>query len=239
MTHVHIIPILRDNYCYLIEGHDKECLIVDPGQTGPVEETIARLGLKPVLILNTHHHADHVAGNGYLADFYDIQVAGPKSEGRLIPHLDIELVDGQTIAQSSITLRVITTPGHTMGHIVFHDAENQNLFSGDTLFSMGCGRLMEGTPSDMFASLQKLKTLPAQTNIYCGHEYTQSNGDFAAHILPSNDAIATRMTDVKKLRLNNLPTLPVTLETEFQTNPFLMAKTIETFAAYRAQKDSF
>ena len=239
MTKIHIVPVLRDNYCHIVEGDNKECLIVDPGQTGAVEETIARLGLKPALILNTHHHADHVAGNNYLADLYGVQVAGPKAESHLIPHMDIELIDGQTISRSGITLRVIATPGHTAGHIVFHDADNHNLFCGDTLFSMGCGRLMEGTPADMYTSLQKLKSLPAQTNIYCGHEYTAANGAFALHIYPGNTAIAARMAEVKKLRANLMPTLPVTLETELQTNPFLLADNLETFTAYRAQKDSF
>ncbi len=239
MTQIHIVPILRDNYCYIIEGDNKECIIVDPGQTGPVEAAILLHGLVPTLILNTHHHADHVAGNQHLRDLYSIPVAGPKAEAHLIPKLNKLLSDGDVIEQSAITLQVIATPGHTLGHVVFHDAAGNNLFAGDTIFSMGCGRLMEGTADDMWASLQKLKSLPPQTNIYCGHEYTESNGAFALHAYPGNQFIPARMTEVKKLRLNDLPTLPVTLEMELNTNPFLLAQTPDVFAALRKEKDSF
>ncbi len=236
---VHIIPVLKDNYCYLLEGADKQCIIIDPGQVKPVELYIQQNGLKPVLILNTHHHADHVAGNVELKSLYDISVSGPKAEENQIRGLTKSVTEGDVIEQSGLSLRVIETPGHTKGHIVFYCEDANALFSGDTVFSLGCGRLLECSPEEMFSSLQKLKTLPPQTDIYCGHEYTVSNGDFALTVDPDNQDLKTRMSEAKKLRTNNLPTLPVTLETELKTNPFLRASDASSFAALRSQKDNF
>lgn len=236
---IHIVPILRDNYCYLLEGEDKACIIVDPGQVTPVESYIAHHGLNPVLILNTHHHADHIAGNAGLKEKYAVPVAGPKAEQTKIPHMDEGLVEGDTIERSGIALSILETPGHTKGHIVFHWKDRNALFCGDTLFSMGCGRLLEGTAGDMFESLQKIKSLPPETDIYCGHEYTKANGDFALSLEPDNMNVQTRMQEVFKLRTNNRPTVPVTLATELKTNPFLRAPDISTFAAIRKQKDDF
>lgn len=235
---IHIVPILRDNYCYLLEGEDKTCIILDPGQITPVESHIAQHGLKPVLILNTHHHADHIAGNAELKTKYAIPVAGPRAEQTKIPHMDKGLAEGDMIEQSGIVLSVMETPGHTKGHIVFHWKDRDALFCGDTLFSMGCGRLFEGTAEDMFESLQKIKSLPPETGIYCGHEYTASNGSFAQNVESDNTDIQARMKEVLKLRTNNLPTIPVTLETELKTNPFLRAPDVSTFAALRKQKDN-
>jgi len=239
IPHIHIIPTLRDNYAYLIEGSDKECLIVDPGEVMPVDAYIQQHGLKPVLILNTHHHADHVAGNAELKAKYQIPVVGPKAELKLIPHITKGVDESDTIEQSGITLSVIETPGHTNGHIVFYCKEAYALFSGDTLFSMGCGRLLEGTADHLYASLQKLKTLPPQTQIYCGHEYTKSNGEFAINVEPGNVDIPVRLREVAKLRINNQPTIPVTLETELKTNPFLRADSAKNFAELRLRKDTF
>jgi hydroxyacylglutathione hydrolase len=236
---IHIVPILRDNYCYLLEGVDKNCIILDPGQVTPVESYISQHGLKPVLILNTHHHADHIAGNAELKAKYKIPVTGPKAEQSKIPHMDKGVSEGDTISESGIALRVIETPGHTKGQIVFYWADKNALFSGDTLFSMGCGRLVEGSPQEMFASLQKIKSLPPETEIYCGHEYTQANGQFALSLEPENADILNRLKDVSRLRINNLPTVPVTLETELKTNPFLRSCDENDFAAIRKQKDDF
>lgn len=236
---IHIVPILRDNYCYLLEGESKDCIIVDPGQITPVESYIAHHGLNPVLILNTHHHADHIAGNAALKEKYAVPVAGPRAERTKIPHMDKALSEGDRIEQSGIVLDVIETPGHTKGHIVFHWKDRNALFCGDTLFSMGCGRLLEGSAKDMFESLQKIKSLPPETDIYCGHEYTEANGDFALSLEPGNTDVQTRMKDVFKLRTNNCPTVPVTLATELKTNPFLRAPDVSAFAAIRKQKDDF
>lgn len=239
MPTVHIIPILRDNYCYVVEGIDKRCIIIDPGQVAPVTLFIADNKLVPELILNTHHHADHVAGNADLENLYRIPVIVPLTELKMIPHAHKGVREGDIIEQSGIMLHVIETPGHTLGHVVFFEPNIKALFSADTLFSMGCGRLMEGTADQMFASLQKIKTLPVDTQIYAGHEYTQSNGDFAASIEPDNADIAARRTEVSKLRLNNLPTLPVRLEAELKTNPFLRVEDAKKFAELRLRKDNF
>lgn len=236
---IHIIPILRDNYCYLIEGADKQCAIIDPGEVKSVQLYIEQHGLKPIAILNTHHHADHIAGNADLKKHYQIPVIGPKAEAKHIPNMDRGLDEGDRFSEAGIDLSVIATPGHTNGHIVFYWEKESALFAGDTLFSMGCGRLLEGTAQDMYNSLQKLKALPAETQIYCGHEYTQSNGAFALSVDPDNVDLKVRLEEVRKLRLNNRPTLPVSLATEMKTNPFLRAASLNDFAGLRARKDNF
>jgi hydroxyacylglutathione hydrolase len=236
---IHIIPILRDNYCYLIEGSDKECIIVDPGEVKSVEQYIHHHGLKPVLILNTHHHADHVAGNNQLKKIFCIDVCGPKAEDKMIPAMDIGVSEGDVIIISGINLSVIETPGHTKGHVIFHWQERDALLCGDTLFSMGCGRLIESGPADMFASLQKIKALKPETMIYCGHEYTEANGAFALSEEPDNEAVQKRLSEAKKMRQNNQPTIPVSLGSELETNLFLRAKSLNEFAGLRARKDQF
>ena len=236
---VHTVPILRDNYCFVVEGDDKYCLIVDPGQVTPVESFIEANKLKPFLILNTHHHADHVAGNVELAARYKIKIAAPKAEMAHIPGASEGLVDGDTVGGHGISFRVLETPGHTMGHICFYEPQAGILLAGDTLFSMGCGRLMEGSAEHLYNALQKLKHLPPATQIYCGHEYTESNGVFALACEPDNADIKARIAQVAKLRLNDQPSIPVNLETELNTNPFLRAETLPEFAELRAKKDRF
>lgn len=237
--HVHIVPILKDNYAYVIEGAGRQCIIVDPGQVTPVQSFIMQTELTPAAILNTHHHADHAAGNGELSRLYKIPVIGPEKEQSKIPSLTDTVKDGDKIDYAGLLFNIIETPGHTNGHIAFYDADNGNLFCGDTLFSMGCGRLIEGTPEQMFESLRRLSALPAGTSIYCGHEYTESNGRFAMDAEPGNESIRKRMDEIKKLRQNNLPTLPVTMGTELATNPFLRAGDVNEFAGLRARKDDF
>ncbi len=239
-THrVHVVPILRDNYCYIIEGDDRRCVVIDPGQVAPVQLFLRQNNLTPALILNTHHHADHVAGNAELGSAYDIPVIGPAGEQKLIPHISRGVIHGDTIEEANIRFEVIETPGHTNGHIVFYAPCLNALFTGDTVFSMGCGRLMEGTAEQMFSSLQKLKRLPPQSNIYGGHEYTESNGCFALSVEPNNADLHTRMAEVAKRRANNLATYPVLLETELKTNPFLRVDSEKKFAELRLRKDSF
>lgn len=236
---VHIIPVLRDNYCYIVEGDDKRCVIIDPGQVGPVDVFVREKGLTPVLILNTHHHADHVAGNAELKVQYGIPVLAPAAELSLIPRADKGLKEGDVVEECGLRFEVIETPGHTNGHIVFYEPKLKALFSADTLFSMGCGRLMEGSAEDLYTSLQKIKNLPHDTAVYFGHEYTAENGRFARDVEPDNEDIKTRITEVSKLRGNNIPTTPVSLETELKTNPFLRADTAKKFAELRLRKDSF
>lgn len=239
MSNIHVIPILRDNYCYIIELENAQAIIVDPGQTAPVEAFIGQRQLRPVAILNTHHHADHVAGNLALKTRYNCPVWGPKREAAHIPCIDHLIDDGASFNFDGLLLETIPTPGHTKGHISYYAPALNALFCGDTLFSMGCGRLLEGTAEELFNSLVTLSALPEATQVYCGHEYTQSNGEFALTVYPDDQAILERMAEVRKLRSNNMPTVPVTLETELATNPFLKVKSAEDFAHLRRLKDQF
>ena len=239
MIDVTIVPLLQDNYAYLLKDAQGQCLILDPGQITPVEAVVKQHGLRPLLILNTHHHADHVAGNADLKALYNIEVYGPLKEAKMIPGLNKGLGEGDTIAFDDTVIDIIETPGHTNGHICFYVARDNLLFAGDTLFSLGCGRLFEGTAEDMYRSLQKLKALPDETLLYCGHEYTEANGRFALAVDPDNATLKTHMDDIRKKRANNLPSLPSTLALEKKDNPFLRAGSAEEFAALRLAKDNF
>ncbi len=236
---IHIVPILRDNYCFLLEGADRQCLIIDPGQVTPVESHLKLHGLTPVAILNTHHHADHIAGNAELKQKFSIPVIGPKAEQGKIPAIDKGVAEGDWFEEAGIRLSVIETPGHTKGHIAFYWKDKGALFCGDTLFSMGCGRLLEGTAEEMYSSLRKIKTLPPETDIYCGHEYTKANGAFAMSVEPDNPDIQNRLKEATRLQTNGRPAIPVSLALEMKTNPFLRAENAAAFAELRRQKDNF
>ncbi len=236
---IHTIPILRDNLCFVIEGDDKACMIVDPGQVVPVEAFVQAQGLNPVLILNTHHHADHIAGDADFKNRYHCPVIGPVAEGGKIPAMTKGVKEGDVISEAGIELHVIETPGHTNGHISFYCPAADALFCGDTLFSMGCGRLIEGTAETLYESIKKIKSLPPQTLIYCGHEYTEANAKFALAMDPNNPDIPLRMREVSAYLSNNHPSIPVTLETEMKTNPFLRAINLRVFADLRLLKDNF
>ena len=236
---IHIVPILRDNYCFLLEGAERQCLIIDPGQVTPVESHLKLHGLTPVAILNTHHHADHIAGNAELKQKFSIPVIGPKAEQGKIPAMDKGVAEGDWFEEAGIRLSVIETPGHTKGHIAFYWKDKGALFCGDTLFSMGCGRLLEGTAEEMYSSLRKIKTLPPETDIYCGHEYTKANGAFAMSVEPDNPDIQNRLKEATRLQTNGRPTIPVSLALEMKTNPFLRAENAAAFAELRRQKDNF
>ena len=236
---IHIVPILRDNYCFLLEGAHRQCLIIDPGQVTPVESHLKLHGLTPVAILNTHHHADHIAGNAELKQKFSIPVIGPKAEQGKIPAMDKGVAEGDWFEEAGIRLSVIETPGHTKGHIAFYWKDKGALFCGDTLFSMGCGRLLEGTAEEMYSSLRKIKTLPPETDIYCGHEYTKANGAFAMSVEPDNPDIQNRLKEAIRLQTNGRPAIPVSLALEMKTNPFLRAENAAAFAELRRQKDNF
>lgn len=236
---IELIPVLQDNYIHLITAEDGTVAAVDPAVGGPVKEILDRRGQTLSYILNTHHHADHIGGNAFLKKYYDCKVMAPKADAHRIPDIDMALQDGDMITIGTSQARVIETPGHTTGHICFWFEDDKALFCGDTLFSMGCGRLFEGTATQMWDSLSKLAALPDETMIYCAHEYTQSNGRFALSIEPENDDIKRRMAEVTKLREQGVPTLPVLLATEKKTNIFLRAGSASRFADIRALKDSF
>ena len=235
---IEILPILKDNYTYILKGDNGEIGIVDPGEAQPVLEYLDANSLKPSIIFNTHHHGDHIAGNDEITKRYGCKLAAPAIEPR-IENADIRLMEGSDFSFGGEKVRIIETPGHTSGHICLYFPKSRALFSGDTLFSMGCGRLFEGTPSIMWASLQKLMKLPDDTNIYCGHEYTISYGKFCAHIEPENADIKKRMIEVEALRAQNKPSLPSILGTEKKTNVFLRVGSAEKFGELRTLKDSF
>lgn len=237
MMSVSLIPVHKDNYSYLLEAEDGSVGIVDPGEAAPVIAALEARGLKPDVILITHHHWDHIDGIAGLLDWHPCPVAGPASETARIAPLDILLDEKCAFAFGGEAVRVLETPGHTRGSICLHFPESRLLFSGDTLFSLGCGRLFEGTPAQMWDSLQKIIALPDDTRIYCGHEYTLANAEFCLSIEPDNPALHTRIEEAKALRAQGLSTLPVSLGIEKDTNVFLRAGSLARFAELRALKD--
>lgn len=232
---VEIVPCLSDNYAYLIKS-GPNCAIVDPSEATPVKAALERLGWRPGFILNTHHHHDHVGGNLALKEVYGAQVVGPGKDKARIPGLDIGVDERSGWRFAGQPVRILEVPGHTKGAITF--VVEDNAFTGDTLFAMGCGRLFEGDPPMMWASLSKLMTLPDATRIYCGHEYTESNGRFALTIEPHNDALVKRMAEVKATRAQKRPTIPSTMGLEKQTNPFLRAASPQVRETLGMEKDS-
>jgi hydroxyacylglutathione hydrolase len=248
------IPVLTDNYIYLV--HDSisgETLAVDPALAQPVLDVLDKKAWRLTYILNTHHHWDHVGGNLELKQKTACKIIAAQSDWDRIPGIEIGVSEDDVILLGQHTARVISTPGHTKGHIVYHFAEERALFCGDTLFVMGCGRLFEGTPEQMWNSLQKLKALPPSTRIYCTHEYTQANGRFALNIEPDNSLLQQKMLEVQQLRAENKPTVPSTIEQEKATNPFFRADStsvqkalglegqspVRVFTELRKRKDSF
>lgn len=221
MLTITIIPMLNDNYSYLI--HDtvaQETAVVDPALAQPVLDVLASNNWRLDFIFNTHHHGDHVGGNLELKQKTGCKIIAAESDKHRIPGCDIVVNDNDVISLGAHKARIIATPGHTDGHIVYHFADDGLLFCGDTLFVMGCGRLFEGTAEQLWQSLQKLKNLPPETRFYCAHEYTQANGRFALSVEPENPALRDRMAVVNQLRAKGQPTVPSTIAEELATNPF-------------------
>lgn len=237
---IELIPILSDNYVFLLTdlGNDTVA-VVDPGEAAPVISALEERGLRLTHILNTHHHWDHTNGNKALKQKYNCKIIGPAADAHRIHGLDTLLKEGDTYMLGNHTANIIETPGHTTGHIVFWFENDAVAFVGDTLFAMGCGRLFEGTPEQMWNSLRKLKALPDNTTLYCAHEYTQNNAEFCLTIEPGNTALKTRYEDVKKKREAGQPTIPTTMALEKATNSFLRANDSENFAEIRRHKDNF
>ncbi|WP_374764170.1 hydroxyacylglutathione hydrolase [Yunchengibacter salinarum] len=248
------IPVLRDNYVYLIhDAASGETAVVDPAVAEPVEEALNARGWALTQIINTHHHWDHTGANETLKGRYGARVTGPAGERDRIPGIDVAVAGGDHIHVGDREALVIDVPGHTSGHIAYHFASEKALFCGDTLFAMGCGRLFEGTPDQMWRSLTRLMDLPDDTRAYCAHEYTLANGTFALSVEPDNDALRRRMEAVKALREAGKPTIPTTIGEEKDTNPFLRpmspeiqqevgltgAALTKVFAEVRHRKDTF
>lgn len=233
------LPVLTDNYIYLL--HDTtsgKTAAVDPALTQPVLDELARQGWQLDFIFNTHHHGDHIGGNRELKQQTGCKIVGAKADSRRIPGIDLGLADGDYFELGEASFKILETPGHTVGHIVFYSAEENALFCGDTLFVMGCGRLFEGTAEQMWHSLQKLRDLPAETKVYCAHEYTLANGRFALTVEPDNTALKTRMIEVQRLRSENKPTVPSTIALERATNPFFRADELSVKASLNMENAS-
>ncbi|HEX8937797.1 MAG TPA: hydroxyacylglutathione hydrolase [Sphingomicrobium sp.] len=232
------VPAFTDNYLWLV--HDEasgETAVVDPGDASPVLAEAERRGWIITQVWNTHWHADHTGGNLMIKERTGARISGPAGEN--IPGRDVALKEGDEIRIGGHRARIILVPGHTLGHIALIFGGERLAFVGDTLFAMGCGRLFEGTPEQMYRSLQRLTELPGDMRLYCAHEYTLSNARFAAHAQPENAAIAARLNATERLREAGKITLPTTVAEERETNVFVRATDVEEFARLRREKDSF
>ena len=234
------VPVLNDNYSWIVfDPKTHEAGVVDPGEAAPVLAAAKERGWHLAQIWLTHWHPDHVGGVAEIKRSMGSQVTGPKAEAAKIEGLDHLVDEGDVIRLAGHTASVMRVPGHTQGHVAFHFKDDGVLFTGDTLFAMGCGRLFEGTPADMFANMQRYKAMPDETRVYCGHEYTQSNGRYALVAEPGNTAIVDRMRQVDALRSRGEATVPTTIGEEKATNPFLRATSAEQLGTRRAEKDVF
>ena len=232
------LPAFEDNYLYLLRDGD-QALAIDPGDPHVILDYLERENLSLKMILNTHHHPDHVGGNRLLKEKTGCTIWGPEKEREAIPELDHGVKEGDILTLGSLTLKVLETPGHTKGHVSYRDEGHQHLFCGDTLFSMGCGRVFEGDPEALFDSLQKIKALPPHTKIYCAHEYTLDNLRFALSVNPHAPNLLEKQQRIQDLRGKDIPTVPTLLEEECALNPFLRAKDFDTFYTLRCLKDRF
>jgi hydroxyacylglutathione hydrolase len=254
MLIVETIPLLSDNYSYLLhEPETQTTAVVDPAAAEPVLEKLAHRHWRLNYVLNTHHHPDHVGGNLLLKARTGCQILAPELERERIPGVDQGLKNGDQLALGSLALTIMETHGHTNGHIVFYCAASGDLFCGDSLFVLGCGRLFEGNATQLWQSLQKLKTLPPTTRVYCAHEYSFNNALFALMVEPDNTALQQRMLEIKHQRSLNQPTVPTTIAEELATNPFFREDShslqttlkcqglsaIEIIARLRGLKDDF
>ena len=248
------IPCLADNYAFLLRDQATgKVALVDAPESHPIQKALQDKGWKLDMVLLTHHHYDHVDGLPELVAEYHPQVIGAKADANRLPPLDLALNEGDTFTVGESEGQIIDVSGHTIGHIAFHFPSANAVFTADSLMALGCGRLFEGTPEMMWASLSKLAALPADTIVYSGHEYTASNANFAPTVEPDNAALQARTADITAKRAKGIPTVPSTLKEELATNPFLRAhlpemKTAvgmegatdaEVFAAIRKQKDNF
>ncbi|KAE8663076.1 Hydroxyacylglutathione hydrolase 1 [Hibiscus syriacus] len=225
---IELVPCLGDNYAYLLHDVDTGTVgVVDPSEAVPIIDALSRKNWNLTYILNTHHHHDHTGGNTELKARYGAKVIGSGIDKDRIPGIDIVLNDGETWMFAGHEVQIMETPGHTRGHISFYFPGSRAIFTGDTLFSLSCGKLFEGTPEQMLSSLQRIMSLPDETNIYCGHEYTLSNSKFASSIEPKNNALQAYATHVAHLRNKGLPTIPSTLKMEKACNPFLRTSSAE------------
>ena len=250
---IHRFPCLNDNYGYLVHEHySGETAAIDTPDADKYLAEAKRMGWHISHILNTHWHPDHAGGNLKIKEATGCTIYGPAGEAEKIPGIDVKLKEGDTVEFGRATARVLDVPGHTLGHIAYHFAEQETAFVGDALFALGCGRVFEGTMEMMWNSLSKLKALPPETLIYCAHEYTQSNARFAETIETGNAKLIDYVKEIDERRAKGLPTVPTMLNLELATNPFLRADlpelqaamghpgdAVATFAEIRGRKDRF
>jgi len=244
---IHQLALWEDNYIYILQ-EGTEAIVIDPGEFETVQNFLCENKLQLKFILNTHHHFDHVGGNEKLKKYWNCPIYAFKKDAHRIPGIstsssldrkDRLLEEGEKFIVGSFCFEVLFTPGHTLGHIIYWDQKKKILFCGDTLFAMGCGRLFEGSPEQMFQSLAQIKKLPPETLIHSAHEYTLKNAEFALSVEPNNEDLKKRYEKIKKLREHNKATVPFTLEEELLTNPFLRACSVSEFARIRKLRDHF
>ena len=237
---IKIIPCLQDNYSYLIiyEKKNTAC-VVDPSEADPIIKILEKDKIKLECILNTHHHYDHVGGNQKLKKKYGARVFGFEGDKERIPGIDVLLNDQEIWKYENFVAKIIHIPGHTLGHICFYFYKEQSIFTGDTLFSLGCGRIFEGTYSQMFNSLMKLKELHQDTKVYCGHEYTKKNSDFCITHDTNNKNLKAKINNINMMLKDGMPTIPSTIKNELECNIFLRSSNVHTFSKLRDLKDNF
>jgi hydroxyacylglutathione hydrolase len=239
MLEVVRVPVLSDNYVWLLhDGVSGETVAVDPAVADPVLEAAVARGWTIGQIWNTHWHGDHVGGNAAIKAATSCTITGPAAEADRIGTLDRLVGEGDVVRIGAHAAQVMAVPAHTAGHVAYHLADDHIVFVGDTLFAMGCGRLFEGTPAQMFANMQRLQALPGDTMVYCAHEYTQSNGRFALTVEPDNGLLRERMVQVDAARLRGEATVPTTIALERETNIFMRAYDVAELAQRRAAKDA-
>ena len=237
---IELIPLLSDNYAFLLrEPTSGAVAVIDPAVAEPVMERLGGAEARLDLVLATHHHSDHVAGIPAVKSATGARVVGPAADAHRIPGMDEGVREGDTVRLGELTLQVMETPGHTTGHVTFWAPDAEAVFCGDTMFVMGCGRLLEDTAEAMWHSLERLGSLPDATRVYCGHEYTMANARFALHVDSDNQALLARAAEVEDLRAGGQPTVPTTIAREKATNPFLRSGNAARFAELRRQKDRF
>lgn len=232
MIEIRQFPCLRDNYGFLVrDAATGAVAAIDTPDAAAIDAELDRAGWRLTHILNTHWHPDHAGGNLALKAKWGCRIIGPRGEAAKIPGIDEAVGEGDIVRLGASAARVIDTPGHTLGHNIYHFAEDGAAFVGDTIFAMGCGRLFEGTPAQMWASLARIAAMPPATRLYCAHEYTQANARFALTIDGGNPALVARAREIGRLRAKGTPTVPTTVAAERATNPFLRSQEAELAAA--------
>jgi len=237
---IETIKCLEDNFSYLIidEENNSAC-VIDPSEAKPVINYIEKCKINLKFILNTHHHFDHIGGNKDLKKKYNLKVIGFNKDKNRIPEIDIVLNDKEIWKNNKFEAKIYHIPGHTSGHVCYHFFNQNILFTGDTLFSLGCGRIFEGTYEQMFSSLQLIKSFPEDTKIYCGHEYTLKNSEFCIKHDKNNSALIEKIKSIKEKLKKGFPTIPSTIKEELDCNIFLRSKDVESFSKLRDLKDNF